>query len=130
VVRSQWRRHQGPTQTTILGPHRPETVTAREVVGVYVRRWCVALLCKERNGVGGLGQPQVTTQTDRVERAVAVAIMASLLLLKRQAKDIPTDRPWSAFRLHQAWAWEGLQAPCDRSARQMAWTWFPRGKAA
>jgi hypothetical protein len=130
VVLSKCRRNQGPKQTTSLVTNLPETVTAREVVGVYVRRWSVELLFKELNGGVGVGQHQVTKQTDRVERSVAVAIMADLLLLKLQAKDIPTDRPGSAFRLQQALAWEVLQAQCERSARQMAWKWFQMGKAA
>ncbi len=86
VVLSKCRRHQGPKQTKILVTNLPETVTAREVVGVYVRRWWVELLFRELSGVVGLGQHQVTNKTDRVERSVAVAIRASLLLLKRRAK--------------------------------------------
>jgi hypothetical protein len=85
---------------------------------------------KELKGVVGLGQHQVAKQADRVERSVAVAIMAYLLLLKLQAKDIPADRPWSAFRLQHALAWEVAQAQCERSAHQMARKWFRLGKAA
>ena len=84
----------------------PETVSAREIVGVYLRRWWIALLMKELKGVVGLGQHQVTSKADRVERSVAVAIMAYLLLLKLRAKDLPADRPWRAFRLQRAFAWE------------------------
>jgi hypothetical protein len=130
VVLSQCRRHQGPKHTTIRVTHRPETVTAREVVGVYWRRWWVELLCKELQGVVGLGPHQVTNEPDRVERSVAVAIMAYLLLLKLRAKDVPADRPWSAFRLPRALAWEVVQAQCERSARQMARKWLQLGKVA
>ena len=77
-----------------------------------------------------MGQHQVAKKVDRVERSVAVAIMAYLLLLKLQAKDIPADRPWSAFRLQRALAWEVVQAQCERSARQMARKWLQMGKAA
>jgi hypothetical protein len=85
---------------------------------------------KERKGVTGLGQHQVTKKADRVERSVAVAIMASLLLLKLRAQDVPADRPWSAFRLQRACAWEVIQAQCERSARQMARKWLQMGKVA
>jgi hypothetical protein len=85
---------------------------------------------KELKGVAGLGQHQVTSQADRVERSVAVAIMAYLLLLKLRAKDIPADRPWSAFRLQRAFAWEVMQGQCERSARQIARKWLQMGKAA
>jgi hypothetical protein len=130
VVLSKCRRNQGPKHTTSRVPHRPETVTAREGVGVYVRRWWVALLCKERKGVVGLGQHQVTQKPDRVERSVAVAIRAYLRLLKLRAKDVPADRPWSAFRLQRACAWEVVQAQGERSARPMARKWLQLGTVA
>lgn len=130
VVRSKRRRHDGPKQTKILVTNLPEVVSAREIVGVYLRRWWVELLFKELKGVVGLGQHQVTKQVDRVERSVTVAIMAYLLLLKLRAKDIPADRPWSAFHLQRAFAWEVLQAQCTRSARQLARKWLQAGNAA
>ena len=130
VVLSKCRRNDGPKQTKILVTNLPEMVTAREIVGVYLRRWWIELLVKELKGVVGLGQHQVTKQVGRVERSVAVALMASLLLLKLRAQDIPADRPWSAFRLQHALAWEVAQAQCERSAHQMARKWFRLGKAA
>jgi hypothetical protein len=90
----------------------------------------IELLIKELNGVVGLGQHQVTKQVGRVERSVAAAIMASLLLLKLRAKDIPADRLWSAFSLQRAFAWEMVQVQCERSARQIARTWRQMAKAA
>jgi Transposase DDE domain len=130
VVLSQCRRNDGPRQTNILVTNLPETVPAREIVGVYLRRWWIELLMKELNGVVGLGQHQVTSQADRVERSVALAIMAYLLRLKLCAKDIPTDCPWRAFRLQRAFAWEVVQAQSERSARQMARKWLQMRKAA
>jgi hypothetical protein len=56
--------------------------------------------------------------------------MAYLLLLKLRAKDIPADKPWSAFRLQRALSWEVMQAQCERSAHQLARKWFRLGKAA
>jgi Transposase DDE domain len=130
VVLSTCRRHEGPPQTTILVTKLPETVTARQMVGVSLRRWWIELLVKEVKGVVGLGQHQVTKKVDRVERSVAVASMAYLLLLKRRAQNIPADRPWSACGLQRAFAWEVAQAQCERSARQLARQWLQRGKAA
>jgi hypothetical protein len=130
VVLSKCRRNDGPKQTKILVTNLPETVAARQIVAMYLRRWWVEVLFKELKGVVGLGQHQVTQTVDRVERSVAVAIMAYLLLLKLRAQDIPTDRPWSAFSLQRAFAWEVAQAPCERSAHQMARKWLQMGKAA
>jgi hypothetical protein len=130
VVLSTCRRNDGPKPTNILVTHLPEAVTAREIVGVYLRRGWRELLVKALKGVVGMGQQQVTTQADRVERSVAVAIMAYLLLLKRRAKDIPADRPWSACRLQRAFAWEAIAAQCERSAHQIARKWLQMRKAA
>jgi hypothetical protein len=85
---------------------------------------------KERKGVVGMGQHQVTNHVDGVERSVAVAIMAYLLVLELCAKDIPADRPWSVFRLQRAFASEVIQGQCERSARQIARKWLQMGKAA
>jgi len=130
VVLSTCRRHEGPKRPKILVTQRPEMGTARESVGVYLRRWWIELLVKELKGGVGLGQPQVTQKADRVERSVAVPIMADLLRLRLPAKDIPADRPWSAFRRQRAFAWEVVQAPCERSAHKMARKWLQMGKAA
>jgi Transposase DDE domain len=130
VVLSTCRRNDGPKQTKILVTNLPELVTERQIVAIYLRRWWVELLVKELKGVVGLGQHQVTKKVDRVERSVAVAIMAYLLLLRLQARHIPADRPWSAFQLQRQFTWEVIQAQCERSARQLAWKWLQRGKAA
>jgi hypothetical protein len=100
------------------------------MVAVYLRRWWVEVLLKALQGGVGLGPHQVTKEVDRVERSVAIAIMAYRLLLKLRAQDIPADRPWSAFRLQRAWAWATAQAQCEPSARQMACKWLRMGKAA
>ena len=47
MVLSKRRRHDGPKQTKRLVTHLPEPVTAREIVGVYLRRWWVELLVKD-----------------------------------------------------------------------------------
>jgi hypothetical protein len=130
VVLSTCRRNDAPKQTKILVTNLPEPVTAREIVGVYRRRWWIARLLKELKGVVGMGQHPVIKQTTRVERAVAVAIMASVLLLKLRAQDVPADRPWSACRLQRAFAWEVMQAQCECSAHQLARKWLQLGKAA
>jgi hypothetical protein len=110
VVLSTCRRHEGRKPTKLRVTHLPETVPARQIVAIDLRRWWVELLVKERQGVVGLGQHQVTKEVDRVERSVAGAILAYLLLRSLQAKHIPVDRPWSAFQLQRQFTWEVLQA--------------------
>jgi hypothetical protein len=108
----------------------PETGPARQIVAIYLRRWWVELLVKELKGVMGLGQHQVTKQVERVERSVAIAIMAYLLLLRLQAKYIPADLPWSAFQLPRQFIWEVIHAQCERAAHQRLRKWLQMGKAA
>jgi hypothetical protein len=43
VVLSKCRRNDGPRQTKILVTNLPEPVTAREIVGVYLRRWWIEI---------------------------------------------------------------------------------------
>jgi hypothetical protein len=80
----------------------------------------VELCIKELKGVVGLGQHQVTKDTARVERSVAVAVMAYLLLLRLRAKQIKPGRSWSAFTLKQQFAWEVGARQLKRMARQEA----------
>jgi hypothetical protein len=80
--------------------------TAHLTVALYLRRWPVELCIKELKSVVGLGQHQVTKDAARVERSVAVAVMAYLLLLRLRAKQIKPGASWSAFTLKQQLAWE------------------------
>src|SRR4051794_37926088 len=100
MVLSQPRRNDGPKQTTILVTNRP-AVTARQGVDVSRRRWAVELLMKEGQGAMGLGQHQVTKEPQRVERSIALSVMAYLRLVKCHAQDIPERGAWSLFTLKQ-----------------------------
>jgi hypothetical protein len=68
--------------------------------------------------VVGLGQHQVTKDAARVERSVAVAVMAYLLLLRLGAKQIKPGSSWSAFTLKQELAWEWGTRQWHRTVRQ------------
>jgi Transposase DDE domain len=111
------RRNDGPKQTKILGTNLPDG-RARQVVDVYRRWWSVELLMKELKGATGLGQHQVTKDARRVERSVAISVMAYLLLLKCRAQDIPAKGPWSAFTLKRNFVWQLAQAQLERSVEQ------------
>ena len=86
------------------------------MVMLFPRRWWVGLLVKELKGV--VGQHEITMQVEWAEHSIAVAMIAYLLLLRLRVRAIPVDRPWNAFRLQPVFAWEVLQAQCERSARQ------------
>ena len=105
MILSKQRRNHGPKQTKILVTNLPE-VSARQVVDVYRRRWSVELLFKELKGATGLGQHQVTKDPQRIERSIAISIMAYLMLLKFRAHDIPKHGSWSAFTLKRNFTWQ------------------------
>jgi hypothetical protein len=80
--------------------------------------WLTELCIKELKSVVGLGQSQVTKDAARVERSVAVALMAYLLLLRLRAKQIQPGTSWSAFTLKQRLAWDWGARQMQRAARQ------------
>jgi hypothetical protein len=119
VVLSRRRRNDSPRHTKLLVTNLPQA-TAHLTVTLYLRRWPVELCIKELKGVVGLGQHQVTKDAARVERSVAAAVMAYLLLLRLQAKQIKPGSSWSAFTLKQELAWDWGARQLHRRARQEA----------
>jgi hypothetical protein len=119
VVLSRRRRNDSPRHTKVLVTNLPQA-TAPLTVALYLRRWPVELCIKELKGVVGLGQHQVTKDAARVERSVAVTLMAYLLLLRLRAKQIKPGRSWSAFTLKQDLAWDWGARQLHRSAHQKA----------
>jgi hypothetical protein len=73
---------------------------------------------KELKGATGFGQHQVTRDARRVERSVAISVMAYLLLLKCRAQDTPAKDSWSAFTLKRNFARQVARAQLGRSVEQ------------
>jgi Transposase DDE domain len=119
VVLSKRRRNDGPKQTKVLVTNLPQA-TAHQTVAIYLRRWPVELFFKEWKEVVGVGQHQVTKDAARVERSVAVTLMAYLVLLRIRARDIRPGQPWSAFALKHHFAWEVSARHFRRCAQQQA----------
>jgi Transposase DDE domain len=117
VVLSRRRRNDSPKHTKLLVTNLPHA-TASLTVALYLRRWPVELCIKELKSVVGLGQHQVTEDAARVERSVAVAVMAYLLLLRLRAKQIKPRSSWSAFTLKQELAWQWGTRQLHRTIRQ------------
>ncbi len=114
LVLSRKRRNDSPKHTKILVTHLPKA-TAQQVIALYTRRWEVELLIKELKGVTGLGQAQVTKDPQRVERAVALSLMAYLLLIRFRYGDIPDQGPWSAFTLKRNFTWQMAQQQIEHT---------------
>ena len=119
VVLSRRRRNDSPKHTKLLVTNLPQA-TAHLTVALYLRRWPVELCIQEVKGVVGLGQSQVPKDAARVERSVAVAFMAYLLLLRLRAKQLKPGTSWSAFTLKQGLAWDWGARQVKRAARQEA----------
>jgi hypothetical protein len=119
VVLSRRRRNESPKHTKLLVTNLPQA-TAHLTVALYLRRWPVELCIKELKSVVGLGQHQVTKDAARVERSVAVAVMAYWLLLRVRARQIKPGSSWSAFALKQELAWEWGTRQLHRTIRQEA----------
>ena len=117
IVLSRRRRNESPKHTKLLVTNLPQA-TAHLTVALYLRRWPVELCIKELKGAMGLGQSQVTKEAARVERSVAVAVMAYLLLLRLRAKRIKPGTSWSVFTLKQELAWDWGARQVKRAARQ------------
>jgi hypothetical protein len=83
VVLSRRRRNDSPRHTKLLVTNLPQA-TDHLTVALDLRRWPVELCIKELKSVVGLGQSHVTKNAARVERSVAVALMAYLLVLRRR----------------------------------------------
>jgi hypothetical protein len=129
VVLSRRRRNDSPKHTKLLVTNLPQA-TAHLTVALYLRRWPVELCIKELKSVVGLGQHQVTKDAARVERSVAVAVMAYLLLLRLRAKQIKPGGAWSAFTLKQELAWEWGRLQLHRTIRQETRKEIRRQRAA
>jgi hypothetical protein len=129
VVLSRRRRNDSPKHPKLLVTNLPQA-TAHLTVALYLRRWPVELCIKELKSVVGWGQHQVTKDAARVERSVAVAVMAYLLLLRLRAKQIKTGSSWSAFTLKQELAWEWGTRQLHRTIRQETRTEIRRQRMA
>ena len=105
VLLSRRRRNDSPKQTKVLVTNLP-MATARMIVMIYLRRWPVEICFKELKSGLGLGQAQITKDPARVERSLAVTLIAYLVLLRLQAKHIRPEAAWSVFALKQKFAWE------------------------
>jgi hypothetical protein len=122
-------RNASPKHTKLLVTNLPQA-TASLTVARYLRRGPVELCIKELTSAGGLGQPQVTKDAARVERSVAVAVMAYLLLLRLRAKQIKPGSSWSAFTLKPELAWEWGTRQLYRTVRQETRKEFRRQRTA
>src|SRR5438128_12548041 len=66
------------------------------------KRWAIAVMNWELQSGLGLGEPQVSGDTNRSEKSVGIAVLASLLVMRVCHHEMVPGKPWSIFQLQHA----------------------------
>ena len=98
IVLSKKRRNDGPKGVKILVTNLTEA-SAGAILSIYAWRWGVEVTIKELKSGLHLGQMQVTKENERVERSVALSVLAYLLLVRLYGRDEALSKDWSLFKL-------------------------------
>jgi len=101
VVLRKRGRNLGPKQTKILVTNLAE-LTPSQVVCIYQKRWAIELMNWELKSGLGLGEHQVSGDTNRSEKSVGIAVLAYLLVMRVCHHEIVPGKPWSIFQLQHA----------------------------
>jgi len=101
VVLSKKGRNVGPQHTKILVTNLA-ALTPSQVVGIYQKRWAIELMNWELKSGLGLGEHQVSGDTNRSEKSVGIAVLAYLFVLRACHHEIVPGKPWSIFQLQHA----------------------------
>jgi hypothetical protein len=101
VVLSKKGRHLGPQPTKILVTNLAAW-TPSQVVCSDQQRWAIALMNWELQAGLGLGEHQVSGETNRREKSVGIAVLAYWFVLRVCHHKIVPGKPWSIFQLQQA----------------------------
>lgn len=117
IVLSKKRRNDGPKKVKIIVTNLPEA-SAGTILSIYARRWGVELTIKELKSGVHLGQMQVTREAARVERSVALSVLAYLLLVRLYGRDAVLTKEWSLFRLKEHFIGEVAQEAVTRTERK------------
>lgn len=97
VVFSKTRRNNSSASAKVLLTNL-SNLTSRDILIIYQKRWHTEVMFKELKSGLGLGQMQVTKDPDRVERAIAIGLMAYICLLRLNIKANPQMNSWSIFQ--------------------------------
>jgi hypothetical protein len=101
LVLSKKGRNMGPHHTKLLVTNLAE-LTPSQVVCIYQKRWAIELLNWELKSGLGLGEHQVSGDTNRSEKSVGIAVLAYLFVLRVCYHEIIPGKPWSIFQLQHA----------------------------
>jgi hypothetical protein len=101
VVLSKKGRNVSPQHTKLLVTTLPE-LTPSPVVCIDQKRWAIERLNWERTSGLGLGEHQVSGDTNRREKSVGIAVLAYVFVLRVCHHEIVPGKPWSMFQLQHA----------------------------
>jgi len=97
VVFSKIRRNNPSASARVLLTNL-SNVSSREILMIYQKRWHTEVLFRELKSGLGMGQMQVTKDSDRVERSIGLGLMSYLCLLRISLKANPQASSWSLFQ--------------------------------
>lgn len=121
ILFSKKGRKDGPKATKCFVTNLPDSLTERQLLQIYQRRWQTEVLFKELKSGLGLGEHQVTKDPGRVERSVKISLMAYLLLVRLQQSQQPS---WSIFAFKQELFWQVLAEQITHSRLSQLQNWL------
>jgi len=114
LIISKRRFNDPPRNSKFLVTNLPDASTGT-ILSYYARRWAVEVTFKELKSGLHLGQMQVTKEEERIQRSIALPVMAYLLLLRLYADELQPEQRTSFFALQKRFRTEVYQEQFDRS---------------
>jgi Transposase DDE domain len=114
LVISKRRFNDPPRNIKFLATNLPGASTGT-ILSYYARRWAVEVMFKELKSGLHLGQMQVTKKEERIQRSIALPVMAYVMLLRVYAPELQPDQRTSFFALQKRFRTEVYQEQFDRS---------------
>jgi hypothetical protein len=115
-VLSKQGRNVGPQQTQILVTNLA-ALTPSQGVGIDQKRWAIERMNWELKSGLGLGEHQVSGDTNRSEKSVGIAGLASLFVLRVCHHEIVPGKPWSLFQLQHALRLRGMTKQVEHKVK-------------
>ena len=118
IVFSKARRNSGPKHVKVIVTNLP-SVTAKQVLCIYQRRFLIEVLFKELKSGLGLGKQQVSKNENRIANSIGMSLLAYLLILRLQHKDIIPGKSWSIFKLQETLRYRVLLGQAEHDCKLM-----------
>lgn|SRR5574341_387519 len=113
LVLSKRRFNDPPRKIKLLVTNLPKASTG-DILSHFARRWMVEVSFKELKTGLHLGQMQVTKKEERIQRGVALPVMAYLLLLRLYGLDLKPEQGASLFALKRRFIEEAYEGQISR----------------